>query len=509
MNSYSIKVRYIVTMGTNVLRGALTFATGLIIARNLGAADFGNFNFLVGSFTALISLINMQSDAAFFTLLSRKPRGKKFFLFFTVLTFTQLFILLSLTLFSPDFLKQQLWLGLPTDLLLLALLSSFTMILIWKILGNAGESIRDTIGVQVRNLVLAVLYILCVLALAKLNIFSIKNLLVLNIVLHFSLAIVYIERLSRLGLITSQPHENFKNIAREFKDYCLPLLSATLLLFVYSFVDFWLLQKFGGSVAQGHYAVGARFAAVAQIATVSILKIFWKEIAEAHANGDMEKVRRLHQRVSKSLIFISAVISCVLIPFCDEILLLVLGPSYREAAVPLSIMLLFPIYQSMGQISGVMVLAMKETKVKNALDVFNLTTHIIAAYFVLAPGNLLVPGFELGATGLALKMVFVSAIHANLVAFFVARKINVAFDWRHPLFIVGTLLPLGFACKFAAQETLGTFFSGNTQTLVTGGSAGLLYLIGAASLVYFYPTAAGINRDQVHQWVSGLRKQYN
>lgn len=505
MDTRSIRVRTITTLFTNVLRAGLFFVAGLLIARNLGASEFGNLNFLLGSFTSLTALVNMESTSAFFTLLSRKPRGKKFFQFFAGCVALQLLILVSLTLFAPDSLKENLWLGQPTQLLLLALFASFTMTLIWKLAGNIGESVRDTVGVQVRNLALSFTYILCIFILGKMEIFSIKRLLLINIVLHLSFSIFYLGRLIKIGVVTDQPQETFRNIASEFKSYCIPLISATWLGFFYSFADYWLLQKFGGSVQQGYYAIGRRFAGVSQIATFSILKIFWKEIAEAHENGNMEVVRNLFQRVSKSLVFISAVISCVLIPFSEEILLIVLGPSYLEAAMPLAIMFLFPIYQSMAEISGVMLLAMKKTKIKNTIDVFFLFTSIITAYIVLAPQNLFIPGLELGAAGLSQKTVLMITINANLLAYFVSRNIGIAFEWRHPIYSLALLLPFGFLCKFVAEGALSGVFSGKTQIIVTGGGAGILYLAGAASLVYVYPSIAGFTKEQINSGFSKAR----
>ena len=77
----SIRVRYLTTLTTNLIRIAISFVTGLIIARALGPQDYGNFSFLLGSFTAFATLVDMGSSSAFFTFISLNLRGLKFFIF--------------------------------------------------------------------------------------------------------------------------------------------------------------------------------------------------------------------------------------------------------------------------------------------------------------------------------------------------------------------------------------------------------------------------------------------
>src|SRR6185369_15717363 len=46
----SVKTRFIVSVASNVMRGAIGFFTGLLIARGLSPAGYGDFTFLLGSF---------------------------------------------------------------------------------------------------------------------------------------------------------------------------------------------------------------------------------------------------------------------------------------------------------------------------------------------------------------------------------------------------------------------------------------------------------------------------
>lgn len=503
MNKNSVKVRFLTTFITNILRVGISFITGLVIARSLGPGEYGNFSFLLGSFTSLATLVDMASSSAFYTFVSQRQRGKKFFLYYGGWVLFQLLTLLLLVLFLPDSIRQKIWLGHPFGLVLLALLASFAMNQLWRLAAQIGESIRDTVGVQIRNLALAVAYLICVAVLAGFHVVSIKNLFVLNVILYFLFSALYAWRIYQAGILSKEGDDDLKAVLGEFKTFCLPLVIYTGVGFLYSFADYWLLQKFGGAVQQGYYAIGARFAALSLIATTSMLQVFWKEIAEANSLGNMERVRLLYRRVSRSLYFIGAVISCVMIPFSREILVLLLGSSYQDAWLPLSLMFLYPIHQSMGQITGTMFYATGRTKTQSYIGIFFMAISIPTAYILLVPKSAIVPGFQLGAMGLAMKMVGCQILGVNLSAFFVSRYINAPFDWSHQINVLLLLLPIGFLSKLFSQQILSLASFDGYAILVMAVSGGF-YLAIVAVLVYFSPSIAGLNRDQINHGFSWL-----
>ena len=110
-----------------------------------------------------------------------------------------------------------------------------------------------------------------------------------------------------------------------------------------------------------------------------------------------------------------------MIPFSREILALLLGPAYQSAWLALSLMFLYPVHQSLGQITATMFFAMGKTKAQSVIGIFFMSISIPTAYFLLAPRSAIVPGFKLGAMGLALKMVGCQILGVNISAFFVAK----------------------------------------------------------------------------------------
>lgn len=504
----SIKIRFLTTLVANVLRIFFSFITGMVIARDLGPGEYGNFNFLLINCLALFQLVDMASLSAFYTFISQKQRGYKFLLYYSGWIFAQLIVLLLIVLFLPDFFMGKIWLGQSRSLVLLALLASYFMHCIWRFSAQIGESVRDTVGVQFRNIILAVAYLACVLVLKHKGLISVTNVLILNISLYIFCVVGYGLRLYRQQPFSRETEEKFADVFREFKVYCLPMVLCAWFGFLFVFADRWFLQKFAGSVEQGYYSIGAKIAAISLIATTSFLQILWKEVAETYAQGNMERVRMLYCRISRGLFFLSAIISCFLIPFSKEILNLLFGPNYQSAWLSFSIMLVFPVHQSLGQVNGTMLLSMGKTKAQSLIGIFFMIISIIAAYILLAPRTFVIPGFSMGATGLAIKMVVCQLIGVNIMQFFVARYIGSKFNWGYQFIILSLFLPAGFICKFLACSiysscsTLGV-------TLVVFAISMVFYALAIGATLCLYPSLVGLKREQLKSGLVWIRTRFN
>lgn len=501
LSKQTISIRFLSTLSTNIVRAILSFISGLIIARALGPEGYGDYRFLLGSFVVFGTLMDMGSHTAFYTFISQEQRGRKFHLYYFLWVLVQFIIILLITICLPPIMKQKIWFGHPTSLILWALFSSFTMGQIWKFTGQIGESIRDTISVQLRNLFASVSFFGFILFLYIFNYLSIMSLYILSGSLYLLFALFYIIRLSKKGIFANNRQESLFRIVGEFKKYCYPMVPFIVIGFFYGFADYWLLQKFGGSAQQGFYAVGKKFSAISLLAMTSILQVFWKEIAEAYKQGKISKVQQLYSKTTHFLYFIVSACSCFLIPFSKEIIVLTLGPIYENAWIPLSIMFLYPLHQTIGQLNGTMLYAMGLTKKLSVVGIFTMMFSMPFTYFVLAPKSFFIPGFNLGAVGLSLKMVFVNIIGVNIMAYFVCKHINLKNNWIHQIFVASLLLPIGFLGRMSSN-TLLSFTPFSQSIVVSMFCALIIYLLLVVIAVYIFPSLIGVRRSQLHgEWM--------
>jgi len=504
VNSQSIKTRFLTTLFMNIVRVGLGFVGGIVIARSLGPAGYGNYNFLLASFVSITVLIDMGTSSAFYTFLSQRKRSSKFYLYyFSWIGLQFILVLLFVAFIFPDAWRNKIWLGHPKGIIILAFVASFMMGKLWNTVTQAGESIRATVIVQLNSIFIAGLYLCIVLGMFFLHLLTIPNLFIAVIFVYLLLSLILAKRI-RDNLIARE-EVKLQNVFNEFKIYCIPLVAYGIVSFAYSFADVWLLQRFGGAVQQGFYSVGLRFSAICLIATSSMLKVFWKEIAEANESGNKERLYYLYTKISRGLCFVGAVGACFLIPFSKEILVFLLGPKYEAGWLCLAIMFLHPIHQSLGQINGTYFYATAKTRLYSNIGIALILVSLPVTYFVLATDSAMIPGLGLGSVGLALKTVTLQLIGVNVLAYFISRLRGWRFSFLYQFGIIGSLLIASFAVK-GLLNLIFHISSISFHPLVSMGFCMPIYILAVGLIVYLFPNLSGLERKQITSSIRFLNR---
>ncbi len=461
------------------------FMTGLVIARVLNPAGYGDLMFLLGSFVAIRSLLDMGSSSAFYTFLAQRARGQRFYLvYLSWLTFQFFVALAMLWLIIPSNLFEKVWLGHSREIVLLAFAAAFMQQQVWQTIGQIGEAMRKTVKVQLMNLVVALLYFLVILLLSQYGQLSVEKILLI-LVGQYVAATVFAYRILKEDW--AEPPTDESALSKIFSDYwkyCKPLVALSLASFAYQFADKWMLQKFGGATQQGYFQIASQFAAVSLLATTSILNVFWKEIAEAWEKQNRARAAMLYRKVSRGLVMMGAIISGMLLPWSEQIVKIFLGTAYAHAWPVLAVMLLYPIHQSMGQIGGTMLLASGQTHRYTFVSIAMMLLSIPMTYFVLAPPvDLWLPGLGMGALGLACKMVVLGIVSVNIQAGVIAHYGGWKFDWVFQVVGIPLMIVLGIVVKLLV---------GLLWNLENTGIAGLIAPVTIASVAYLFMVAAAI-----------------
>jgi O-antigen/teichoic acid export membrane protein len=508
LNLTAVRTRFLWSVGANVVRAVLSLATGLMVARGLDPSRYGDLTYLLGSFIAIRALLDMGSSNAFYTFISRQPRGRPFYLLYFAWQLLQFAVsLLVVAAVLPQDVVERIWLGHSREMILLALVASFMQQQVWTTITQLGESTRLTVKVQSLGLAIAATHLAIIAAFKSMDALSVKVVLIALIgeyliVLPFASRVLRIPAL--LSAAVAEPRASA--ILAQYWRYCRPLIVVGLMAFVYEFADKWLLQRFGGSSQQGFYQIAAQLSAVSLIATTSILNIFWKEIAEASAREDYARLGRLYKRVSRGLLMLGAVASCILIPWSRQIVALLLGSAYQESWPVLALMLLYPIHQSIGQVNATMFMASERTWEYMAITLAGQFASLPISYFLLAsPEQHPVSGLGLGAYGLALKMVGLNLVLVNFQAWIIAKFGGWKFEWVFQVVGIAGLLLLGSLSKLCAV----TLFSGaGTLEFAAGAAAsGTLYLAGTILFFWAFPWVAGLERGELGRLVASLRRR--
>jgi len=493
MKDTSVRQRFFGSILGNGVRGLLSLGTAVLLARCLGPNDYGRMAFLMASFVAIRGLLDMASSSAFFTFLSQRPRTCRFIGHYWRFILCQfIFSLLVLGLLMPAGWIQAIWKGESRGLVLLAFAACFMQGSVWNIATQMAEAERETLRVQKISTLLVFFHLAVIFFLWQAGRLALPFIF-LALILEYGLSSWLMTRLYRgdVGSNSTAGGESFKSVFHEFSNYCAPFIPYTLLGVVYDLGDRWMLQQWGGADQQAYYALATQFATVVLLATASMLRIFWKEIAEANYKGNMARVHYLYQKVSRGLFILGAALAGLLTPWSDQIVEWTLGAGYLSGSTTMMLMFFYPIHQSMGQIGGTMLYAVGQTRLYTNLGLIFMAVSLVVAYFLLAPAQAMVPGLGMGSRGLACKMLGMQFIQVNVIAWFIAKKYQWKFDWQTQFIVLTTVISAGWCAK------------GFILLIITDGAvpqvicSSVLTLLIIGLIIYAMPQLAGLTRGEL------------
>ncbi|HUJ19455.1 MAG TPA: lipopolysaccharide biosynthesis protein [Nitrospirota bacterium] len=511
IDSSSVKTRFIVSVLSNTVRSVIGFFSGLLIARGLNPAGYGDMMFLLGSFVAVRTLLDMGTSSAFYTFISQRPRSRRFYLYYYAWLALQFVIpAVLIIVLLPNAMIEKVWLGHSRTIILLSFAAAFMQQQVWQTLNQIGEASRKTIRVQIICTAVAIGHLGLVFMLLAYDLLSVRMVFLL-LIGEYPLAALWAFRFLRDKEATTGPDESGAlsagSLLKEYWLYCQPLAFLSLVAFLYEFADRWLLQRFGGPSQQGFYQIAYQFASVSLLATTSILNVFWKEIAEANARQDKQRLAALYHKVSRSLVMLGAVLSGFLIPWTEQIVAVLLGKSYLTAVPVLVIMFLYPIHQSMGQIGGTMLLAGGHTTAYTKMSIAMMLISLPLAYLVQAPTHgVTIPGLGLGAVGMALKMILLNILSVNILAWLIARYHGWKFEWLYQVIGIGLVMISGYAAK----QGVGLFWQLSRSDAIRSLlppflTAGVFYLILVSIFIWMMPWLIGMDRQEMRHIVAQFK----
>jgi O-antigen/teichoic acid export membrane protein len=500
--SQSITARFYSSVVVNFLRSGLAFITTLVIARDLGPAEFGIYAFLVGISASITFLLDLGTSSAFQTFICQKERGKLFLLSYACWQLFQfLLMLLVVGIIFPEGLLNKIFLGENKNLVLLALAAVFMQQRAWVTMVKIGESQRLTQRVQLLNLSIAVVHFLVTIGFWIGGVLSVYLILWLVLIEHF----IFLPVAWKTLFVIKKEDEVFvgRAVLQEYIAYCVPLIFYSFVGFGYDFIDRWLLQNYGGSTQQGLYEAGLRIGMLSLLVTMSLQNIFWKEISEAKESGNLERMRTLYRKASRFLFSFGALSAGLLVPWSEEIVRLMLGPSYIESSPVLVAMLIYSAFRSLGILNISMMLATSKTKANFIFGSILMITSIPCSYFILAPENAYIPGFGLGSLGLSIKLVIFSIISSNSISWWISQDYGWSFSWVYQIAALGGSLSCGWF-SFELVDAINSLVSINL--FFKGVLALFLFCGSAGAMLWYMPSVAGISQQEIKNFFSKFTK---
>lgn len=411
---------------TNVTGAAVGVLSQAIVPRALGPAAYGDFSFVTSFFWQALAFLNLNSSTAFYSKLSQRPgdRGLVRF-YFRVVAGLSAGLLLFLVLARLVGAQRTLW----PDLGFSALLGGA----LWAILNFVSSVLADmadahglTVQSEKVKVVAKVIGLLALLVLFKggwLFLGSYFGYQLLFFALSATAFGVIVGR--HRAALPPAPTGPMAPYAREFAAFCFPLVVFTLFSVLEQMGDRWLLHHYSGAQNQGYYALSVQASNLCGIFTAALIPLLFRDNAIAYHAGDFHRLRRVLTRSINVLFSLSAAFSAFLAAQSKIFVALLGGRAFEPALVPFFLMCFFPVHQTLGQLSANLFFASDRIASYRDTGLVTLLVGLPLSFWLLGPKTW--GALELGASGLAIKMVLTQVFGVNLQLFSHARFFELPF----------------------------------------------------------------------------------
>jgi O-antigen/teichoic acid export membrane protein len=502
--------RYLSKLSVGLLQFVLSFVSAPIVNRALGPEGLGIFSFARSSIKEIFSLLGGGTEAAFFNYAVRHKNSSIVILTYSLFIFLvasvmSLFIIGTCLSDTNSF----IWPNLAIKYIILGAFISFAG---WinSIAASYADAKAETVTLSRVQHLFAILYVLMILLLYMTQSLNLFSYFVLMIIMPVSSTLVlmflFFRSKRKKREIISKARIRF--IIRYFYRYSHPLFTASCFTFIFAFFDRWFLQLVSGSIQQGYFSLGIKISGVVLIFTAAITPIFKREISKAHEEKKIDSIRYLFSKYSRFCFFFVCA-SSTFLAFHVDILIDILGGSdFKLALIPTALLMIDPLYRTYDQLSGSVFLATERTVAyRNIL--FLQVLSIPLSYILMAPKNFIIPGFELGATGLALKAVLLAVLMTNFQLFINCKFLKIKF-WKVLIHQIGliilfgsvlTALRMGIKIDMFSIQIINSIF----LTIIDG----IIFMTLCFSVLFFFPFVGGIDRkdiDLFYKKIAGFLK---
>ncbi|MDD5091767.1 MAG: hypothetical protein PHQ23_12740, partial [Candidatus Wallbacteria bacterium] len=451
----SLPRRYLFKLVTNIISSLARFAHVFFVPRALGPAGYGSFNFLVNFFTQIASFLEAGSSIAFFTKLSSGRSEKRIipvYFRFAVLLFSTLLLFTAAARLTG--MNRFLWPGESMPAVLLGLIMAFSVWLI-QVLFKLTDAVALTVPAEKIRMAIRVgaafLIAGCFFAglLTLTSYFILETTVGLLIVLALTVLCLQKGVFRGNDLMKRIPAPLFSRYSSFFFEYCSPLFVYNTITILLALADTWLLQQFGGRAEQGYYGLSYQISTVCFFFSGAMTPLLIRETAKAHASGDKARIRKLFLLSIPSLYAVAAALSMFVAVQPEKFLYFLGGKEFSHALPAVIIMALYPIHQTFGQLNGALYYATGRTALYRNIGIAAALAGLPLSWFLLTPPRAW--GLDLGATGLALKVVIVQFIAVNTLLFFNTRFLGIPFAG---MFFRQTLAPAAFGLSALASSAI-------------------------------------------------------
>lgn len=488
----SLKKRYSIKLFANILSGIIGIILVAIVPKSLGPIQYGQFVYLQDFFTRVIGFLDMGSSIAFFTKLSAQHTRKELITFYFFYSLALLLIaLLSLFIIESLGYSDTIIPNIPDQYIYMGLFFGF-FTWITQIFIKISDAYALTVSVELIKIGHKIVSLLLLLYFVYLTAFDLTTYFYYHYIALSPFLLVIAWLFIKKGILDKSIitlNFSFKKISKEFIQYCHPLVVYSIVGILIGLFDIWLLQTMAGSEQMGFYGLSYSLAAMSILFTSAMTPIITREFSKSHAQNDLAQMRRLFYRYIPMLYSIAAYFALFISFQSENILAIFTDEKFKDASLVLTVMALYPIHQTYGQLSGSIFHATGQTKLyRNIGIVSSLIGLILSFVFIYF--------LALEALGLGIKLILAQIIATNIQLYFNAKFLQLELRY----FVVHQIYSFLF---FMVLAYASTYVIALASPLAAFLISGVIYTLLVIIFAYIFPQIFVFTRDDIK---NNLRK---
>jgi O-antigen/teichoic acid export membrane protein len=453
----TLQKRFSSKFSANTISLIINLIINLFVPRTLGTTMYGNFNFLTTFFQQIVSFFNLWITPAYYVKLSQRPKE------FSLIVFTLYYISISITLIFCFVLLlyfKNNWTSslLPDQEILYIVLAFFFVIFQWlaQILTGITDAFKITIKAEKLRMYIRILGLILFIILLFSNNLNLTNFFIYNFIVSISISISFLSVISKSEIIISPSwaisKEKFITLVNEFSKFSNPLLISGLVSVFALLLDRWFLQFYWGSTEQGYYGISQQIGIICFLFTGSMSALLINEFSVSFSKNNIKKIAQDFKKYIPLLYSLAAYFGIFVAINSITVVEIIGGSQYKDAALTVAIMSFYPIHQTYGQLSGAVFLTTNRTNIYSKISIILTLVGIPLSYLLITENQYL--GFNLGASGLAIKMVLIQFIAVTIQLVYNAKYLNLVL-WKylaHQILCVVILFFIAFLSNFLVNQ---------------------------------------------------------
>lgn len=493
MQEHSLKKRYSIKLFANIISGLIGAVIIAIVPKALGPTAYGQFVYLQDFFMKAIGFLDMGSSIAFFTKLSARNDRKELITFYFLYSLAVLVLIVGFLFITDEFgYTNTILPDIPNKYIFFGLFFGFFT---WftQIFIKISDAYALTVSVELIKIVHKIGSLILLLFFINFTEFNLFKYFTFQYIALVSFLTILSWLFIRKGIFKNILNSKFSilNLLKEFIEYCHPLFAYNIIGLLAGMFDIWLLQKTAGSEQTGFYGLAYSLAAMCFLFTSAMTPIITREFSKSYEQEDIENMRRIFYRYIPMLYSIATYFAVFISVESENVLMIFTNEKFQNAYPVLMIMALYPIHQTYGQLSGSIFYATGQTKLIRNISLFTQPLGMLISF-------LLIYSFDLGAIGLALKMIIVQFVGVTIQLYFNSKFLNLDmkyFVW-HQIYSVLLLFILASISKelFIFDYRLYSFLI-----------SGVFYTFFVIITVYFIPNIFALDKSEIKQILIKVR----